>query len=80
MIEINTLQQWLEAWSLYCSTLVRYFPHVAPKLFKYPQFIAAKSRKFKPHAWLVYDTEFRLKLAANKSLSFHVMDSEIWAT
>ena len=71
MTEISTLQQWLEAWSLYCSALTQYYPHIAPKLFKYQQFIAAKSKKFKPHAWLMYDTEFRLKLAANKSIKFH---------
>ena len=28
----------------------------------------------------MYNTEFRLKLAANKSLKFHITDSEIWAS
>ena len=34
MTEISTPQQWLEAWSLYCSALTQYYPHIAPKLLK----------------------------------------------
>ena len=42
--------------------------------------MASQSKRFKPHAWLRYDTEFRLKLLARRSLSFQQLDQVLWAT
>ena len=39
-----------------------------------------KSRFFQARAWLRYDYEFRLKLAANGSWYYDVVDTELWAS
>ena len=54
--------------------------HSSTSDVRYQQFLASKSRKFKLHAWLQYDTQFRLRLSLNKSLSFDTVDSELWGT
>ena len=69
-----------EAWSVYAAVLTAYFPHLAPRLFHYQHFLALKSRAFQPSAWLRYDIDFRLKLAANGSWRFDAVDTELWAT
>ena len=77
---INDFTGWSEAWSVYTTVLTAYFPHLAPRLFHYQHFLALKSRAFQPSAWLRYDTDFRLKLAANGSWRFDAVDTELWAT
>ena len=67
---ISDFTGWSEAWSVYAAVLTAYFPHLAPRLFHYQHFLALKSRAFQPSAWLRYDTDFRLKLAANGSWRF----------
>ena len=62
---ITTLDTWLEAWSLYATVLAAAKPHLASDLFKYQSFITHTSRRFQTYAWLQYDSQFRLKLAAN---------------
>ena len=77
---ISDFTSWVEAWSTYSTVLTSYYPHLAPRLFQYQHFLALKSRAFQQSAWLRYDTEFRLKLAANSSWLFHVVDTELWAS
>ena len=77
---ITDLATWAEAWSTYAAVLVSFYPHLAPRLFLYQHFITLKSRSFQPSAWLRYDTEFRLKLAANNSWHFELVDTELWAS
>ena len=68
---------WSEAWSVYAAAFSSFHPHLATRLFQYQQFLALKSRSFKAAAWLRYDSEFRLKLAANGSWRFDVVDTEL---
>ena len=77
---ITSLDTWLEAWSLYATVLATVKPHVAPDLFKYQSFITRASRRFQPYAWLQYDSQFRLKLAANRSLRWSTTDPELIVT
>ena len=65
---------------MYAAVLTAYFPHLAPRLFQYQHFLTLKSRAFQPAAWLHYDTDFRLKLAANGSWRFDAIATELWAT
>ena len=78
--DIVDFESWIEAWSVYASALTSYYPHLAPRLFQYQHFITLKSRTFQTKAWLRYDTEFRLKLAANGSWHFEAVDTELWAS
>ena len=77
---ITDFASWLEAWSVYATVLCSYYPHLAPRLFLYQHFLTLKSRSFQTTAWLRYDTEFRLKLAANDSWHFEEVDTELWAS
>ena len=63
-----TLDTWLEAWTLYATVLATTKPQLAPELFKYQTFITRMSQRFQPYAWLQYDSQCRLKLAANHSM------------
>ena len=76
---ITNLDAWLEAWSLYATVLTAAKPRLAPDLFKYQSFITRASRRFQPYAWLQYDSQFRLKLAANSSLHWSFTDPELIA-
>ena len=77
---INDFTSCSEAWSVCVAVLIAYFPHLVPRLFHHQHFLALKSRAFHPSAWLRYDTDFRLKLAANGSWHFDTVDTELWAT
>ena len=77
---INDFNGWSEASSVYAADLSAYLQHLAPRLFHYQHFLALKSRAFQPSAWLRYDTDFRLKLAANGSWRFDLVDIDLCAT
>ena len=77
---ITDFDSWMEAWSLYAAVLSSLHPHLAPRLFHYQHFLTLKSRTFQTKAWLRYDAEFRLKLAANSSWHFETVDTELWAS
>jgi hypothetical protein len=77
---ITDLTSWAEAWSVFAAVLCSFYPHLAPRLFLYQHFLTLKSRSFRTAAWLRYDSEFRLKLAANNSWHFETVDTELWAS
>ena len=66
--------------SAYAAVISMLWPHLAARLFQYQQFITLKSKCFQTKAWRRYDSEFRLKLAANKSWHFGEVDTELWAS
>ena len=71
---------WAESWCVYAAVLCSFYPHSAPRLFLYQHFVTLKSRSFQATAWLHYDAQFRLKLAANNSWDFDAVDTELWAS
>ena len=77
---IASLDTWLEAWTLYATVLTNAKPQLAPELFKYQAFITKTSQRFQPYAWLQYDSQFRLKLAADKFMRWSAADPELTAT
>ena len=77
---ISSLESWLQAWSIFAEVLSAAKPHLASHLFKYQAFIVRSSQRFHQHAWLQYDMQFRLKLAANPSGLWSTMDTELVAT
>ena len=74
------LDTWLEAWCVYASVLTAVKPRLAPDMFRYLNYIVLASRRFKPYAWLQYDTQFRLKMASDPSISWSTADPELTAT
>ena len=77
---ITDYASWAEAWCVYAAVLCSFYPHLAPRLFLYQHFVTLKSRSFQATAWLRYDAQFRLKLAANNSWDFDAVDTELWAS
>ena len=65
---------------MYATVLRAFLHHVAPGLFQYQHFITLKARFFRTAAWLRYDSEFRLKIAANENRHFDSVDTELWAS
>ena len=47
---------------------------------RYLNYIVLASRRFRPYAWLQYDTQFRLKMASDPSISWSTEDPEEMAT
>ena len=77
---ITDFSSWSEAWSIYATVLSSFHSHLAPRLFQYQHFLTLKAKSFQASAWLRYDSEFRLKLAANGSWRFDIVDTELWAS
>ena len=77
---ITSLEAWLQAWSIFAEVLSVARPGISPLLFRYQSFIIRSSQRFQTHAWLHYDRQFRLKLAADPSISWASVDTELVAT
>ena len=80
LASITEFASWIDAWIMYTTVLCSYYPHLAPRLFLYQHFFTLKSKSFQTKAWLLYDTEFHLKLAANDRWHFEQVDMELWAS
>ena len=63
---ITTLDSYMAGdMSLYATVLTAAKPRLAPDPFSLQSFITQASRRFQPYAWLQYDSQLWLKLAAN---------------
>ena len=71
---ITSLETWLQAWSIFAEVLSVARSGMSPLLFRYQSFIIRSSLRFQTHAWLQYDRQFRLKLAADPSISWASVD------
>ena len=74
---IMGLDTWLKARCIYASALTAVKPQLAPDMFRYLNYIVLASRRFRPYAWLQYDTQFRLKMAWDP---WSTADPELTAT
>ena len=74
---ITDLDTWLKAWCVYASVLTAATPQLVPDLFRYLNYIVLASCRFKPYAWLQYDTQFRLKMASDLTISWSLQYSTI---
>ena len=77
---ITSLETWLQAWSIFAEVRSVARPGMSPLLFRYQSFIIRSSLHIQTHAWLQYDCQFCLKLAADPSILWAIVDTELVAT
>ncbi|XP_048747863.2 uncharacterized protein LOC125660061 [Ostrea edulis] len=75
---ITDIQFWTDAFLIYASIYASAHPENRAQLFKYIHTIRLGASRVKTLGWRNYDVQFRLKKEANPSLSFAVVDQELW--
>ena len=66
--KITSFTQWIYAWNCYLRIMVVYHPHLTKQLVFYQSTITDMYTKYTIRSVLLYDTQFRMKIA-NKSIS-----------
>ena len=77
---IETLTDWLRAWSTYERILVNNKCSLYNALASYRELILSCSRKFQWSSVFLYDRHFRATLGAQQSFSFDVMHHDLYVT
>lgn len=75
---IDTFHKWLDAYTAYMLVLLTAYPRRALELIKYQQIISRAVTKFKGMAWYSYDQQFRRRAAYDLSISWDIVDLELW--
>ena len=76
--KIETIGEWTDAFIVYMKTLVSKFPLKAMELVCYMETIRYAATYHRPPGWSMYDTKFRAKAAHDKSLSWGLIDQQLW--
>ena len=61
---VTSFPAWLESWNIYLAIMVDHDPAKASELIAYQAIITSASRQYPLHAWLNYDTQFRITAAS----------------
>ena len=75
---VDSIDNWLSAFAVYCTVLLTSFPRRAVELFAYQEIIRSAQRKFSGFAWLSYDIDFRRKAACNLSTNWGERDPQLY--
>ena len=78
--KIENIQQWTDAFLIYSTIYVTAHPSAATGLFKYMHTVrlGASRSVGSNYGWKNYDTQFRLKKESNPTMSWSVVDQELW--
>lgn len=69
---------WVECYSSLVSTLATTYPGKTPHLMAYMRTIVKAQRTFTGEGWVTYDSCYRRKVAASKSLDWGVIDFTLY--
>ena len=75
---VTSFPAWLESWNIYLAIMVDHNPAKAPELIAYQAIITSASRQYPLHAWLNYDTQFRITAASDRTLRWDTHHSDLW--
>ena len=75
---ITDIAEWTTAFTAYMGAIISKFPHRASELLEYMSLIRYAAKHHKGLGWCVYGVKFRQKAAANKSLKWSIIDSQLW--
>lgn len=75
---ITSIQTWVDAFLIFASIYVTAHPECATALFKYMHTVRLGASRTNHLGWREYDVQFRLKKERNPSISFALVDSELW--
>ena len=76
---IPDLATWLQCFGLFTAAVARSKPERVPDLMAYMTIIARASQKYRWPACVIYDQNFRLKVAGNAAQSWARVDPSIYA-
>ena len=75
---ITRIDDWTSCFTVYMSVLVQKYPFKAQELVSYLNLIRYAARYSHGLGWCIYDHKFRIKMSLNKSLSWGVIDQQLW--
>ena len=77
-LSITTLDEWTNAFGTYISVIISHFPNRGIELIDYMGIIREAAADFPSLGFLIYDYQFRMKAAADKSIYWGAIYSQLW--
>ena len=75
---VTNISEWLQAFAVYVSLIVKKQPHRVPDLIGYQILILEASNEYRNDCWLGYDRRFRQQAASRSNCKWSDMDSTLW--
>ena len=75
---ITNIEEWTSAFTAYMSVIISKHPNRAAELLEYLSLTRYAAKYHRGLGWCIYDVKFRQKAAANKSILWSVIDSQLW--
>ena len=75
---IDSFHKWVDAFTTFMLVVVNTYPGRAAELIKYLQIISRAEAKFRGLTWGHYDEQFRRHAAHDLSLTWGLVDLELW--
>lgn len=75
---ITDIEEWTSAFTAYMSVIISTYPPRAAELLEYLSLIRYAAKYHRGLGCCVYDIKFRQKAAANRSLKWSAIDSQLW--
>ena len=76
--QINSIQDWVSAFTAYAAVLTTANPTRAADLFEYTRLIVQAQQQYRGDAWQMYDIAFRKKAANRHLTKWADIDSALW--
>ena len=76
---IPDFQTWTQCFVIFAAALLKRYPEKAAALMAYMYEMAKNARKFKWPSWVIYDQNFRQKMATKPGLDWASIDSTVYA-
>ena len=76
--KVTDIVLWVECFAIFTGVLTSKYPQSAPDLMAYQRTIVHASRTYKGDCWLSYDTNYRRRAAACKSLHWAQIDFTLY--
>lgn len=76
--QVRNIEEWTTAFIIYMYIYCGSHPEKMLSLLKYMANVRLGATQYGGFGWRKYDEEFRLRLSANPSKSFGIVDTELW--
>ena len=75
---VPNILEWIKCFSLYIAVISRKSPQRVPEMVAYLTLIIEAHLEYAGDGWLGYDRRFRLRAAADPSMSWATIDTTLW--
>jgi len=76
--QIDTILDWVQAFSIYMAALVAKFPEVTTELISYQLTIIKAAQQYDGLQWRAYDTHYRINAAATGLRHWSKLDTDLY--